>query len=74
MIPQVDIEFAKLVCWGQKNLLEREKDLIYIYENFQRAYATNKELLNGIEPGKFYREQMAKVIECLKRQNVPFKI
>ena len=72
--PPIDIEFAKLVCWGKENLSQREKDLIYIFENFQRAYATNQEILGGIEPRKFYRDQRDKVIECLKRQNIPFKI
>lgn len=74
MATKVDLLFAELVIWGRDNLTKREKNLIYIFENFQRAYLTQQELIAGKEVSQFYLQQLRKVEDYLEKQNVPIKL
>ena len=74
MATKVDLLFAELVIWGRDNLTKREKELIYIFENFQRAYLTQQELRSGKEVNQFYLQQLRKVEDYLEKQNVPVKL
>lgn len=74
MATKVDLLFAELVIWGRDNLTKREKELIYIFENFQRAYLTQQELRSGKEVSQFYLQQLRKVEDYLEKQNVPVKL
>lgn len=74
MATKVDLLFAELVIWGRDNLTKREKELIYIFENFQRAYLTQQELRSKKEVSQFYLQQLRKVEDYLEKQNVPVKL
>jgi len=74
MATKVDLLFAELVIWGRDNLTKREKELIYIFENFQRAYLTQQELKAGRTVSQFYLQQLEKVKDYLEKQNVPVKL
>jgi len=74
MATKVDLLFAELVIWGRDNLTKREKELIYIFENFQRAYLTQQELRSKKEVSQFYLQQLEKVEDYLEKQNVPIKL
>jgi len=73
-IPTVDIKFAELVSWASKKLSLREKKLIYIFENFQNAYLTKREIESGKQPSKYYIDQMLKTEKYIDDLNVPIKI
>ena len=74
MATKVDLLFAELVIWGRDNLTKRDKELIYIFENFQRAYLTQQELRSKKEVSQFYLQQLEKVEDYLEKQNVPIKL
>jgi len=71
--PQVDLEYAKLISWGIKNLTQREKELIYIFYNFDRAYLTQKEIEAGKDPCEFDKKVNEKVKKYMLNQNINFK-
>jgi len=70
-IPSVDIQFAKLVVWANKNLTKREQDLIYLFENFQKAYLTNKEIKSGFfKSSPLALKQKDRVFKIAKELNI----
>ena len=71
---RVDEKFAQLICWFIDNLTKREKDLIYITENFQRAYLIKKDIEIGRDVTKLDKKTMGKVEKFLKRQNIPINL
>jgi len=60
--PEVDLRFSKLVQWALTNLSDRERMLIYVFENFQRAYITKREL-NANRHVSPYDELQCKIVQ-----------
>jgi hypothetical protein len=67
----VDLKYAHLIVWAVKNLSEREQQLIYIFENFQRAYITRRELDSGGSPSDFEINKMKRVESYVQELNIP---
>ena len=62
-----NLQFAHLVVWLKQNTTERERDLIYLVENFNRAWLTKNVNNHMGGPDKYSSNQLKKVEAILEK-------
>ena len=67
----MDEGFAQWINWLLHNTTQREKDLIYITENYSKAWLTASEIRMGQIPNSWWKNQLKQVNSALKRLNYP---
>ena len=48
--PEIDKAFCRWTVWLAENTNQKEKDLIYVTENYQKAWLTASEIRTGEHP------------------------
>ena len=66
-IPEVHRAFCRWTIWLAENTTQREKDLVYVTENYSKAWLTASEIRMGQTPGTEWLGQLERVNVCLER-------
>lgn len=71
MATEVDKSFLDWIIWLKENASRREMDLIYVTENYSKAWLTASDIRMGRKPNLYDLKQLKKVNLALKRLNYP---
>ena len=68
---RVDKAFSNWVLWLHNNASRREMDMVYVTENYSRAWLTASDTRIGRKPNPYDTKQLKRVNAALKRLGYP---